>query len=196
MFSSGHFRWVSQPPALVRTTAWGARHVCRACGTHLSIKYDSQKELWLALGAFDFHHERGFHASPDSSAGRSTSWCSGSSGSGSSLAAAAEGAPRPSVVPDRPKPAGRAAWARRLTARPQAIDLDLDADSPAGEAASASASSAGAPPEASRKRAAPADLPEARAGKVRLPGPGEPGGACFAARSATAETGECSYYHY
>ena len=39
---------------LVRTTRHGRRHACRACGTVLTIVYDSQPDcLWPAAGVLD-----------------------------------------------------------------------------------------------------------------------------------------------
>ncbi|CAD7940968.1 unnamed protein product [Amoebophrya sp. A120] len=42
------------PLLLDRTSQWGSRHVCRKCGTVLSIVYDSQPGVvWIAAGSYD-----------------------------------------------------------------------------------------------------------------------------------------------
>ncbi|CAD7966515.1 unnamed protein product [Amoebophrya sp. A25] len=57
----GFFKWVeAKDLKVLETSRYASRHVCKRCGTHLTIKYDSQQALWLAMGAFDFAHENKF----------------------------------------------------------------------------------------------------------------------------------------
>jgi hypothetical protein len=52
-----NFEWLDAGRAgleLVRTTAHGSRHMCRSCGSVMSIIYDSQQEIiWPAAACFD-----------------------------------------------------------------------------------------------------------------------------------------------
>eukprot|EP00392_Amoebophrya_sp_AT5.2_P008650 g8678.t1 len=56
---SSHVQWLATQHLELRwTTKFGQRHVCKKCGTHLSIKYGAQDlALWVAVGSLDFHHE-------------------------------------------------------------------------------------------------------------------------------------------
>ena len=53
------FRWTANDGSkleLVRTTRHGQRHMCKGCGTTMTIVYDSQPDcIWPAAGALDDH---------------------------------------------------------------------------------------------------------------------------------------------